>query len=47
VSVAEPLICFKVIFKGLVHTNMKILSLKGVHPKMKISPWFTHPQAIL
>ncbi len=34
-------------WKMYLKTILKI-SVKGiVHPKMKISPWFTHPQAIL
>jgi len=30
------------------HNVMPLSTLKGiVHPKMKITPWFTHPEAIL
>ncbi len=30
------------------HFKWQMAKLKGiVHPEMKITPWFTHPQAIL
>ncbi len=43
----------KFILPGPCFKSLKVISalnvlLKGiVHPKMKITPWFTHPQAIL